>query len=73
VEAEAVASAGFVHRVSRALDPHLHSGIGDRATGNVRAEIEMVNFSLFSIHPPRGRQGSKSATMSPLHRGGDLK
>lgn len=27
VEAEAVASAGFVHRVSRALDPHLHSHV----------------------------------------------
>jgi conjugative relaxase-like TrwC/TraI family protein len=27
VEAEAVAAAGFVHRVSRALDPHLHSHV----------------------------------------------
>jgi len=27
VEADAVASAGFVHRVSRALDPHLHSHV----------------------------------------------
>jgi conjugative relaxase-like TrwC/TraI family protein len=27
VAAEAVASAGFVHRVSRALDPHLHSHV----------------------------------------------
>jgi len=29
VAAEAVAAAGFVHRVSRALDPHLHTGLGD--------------------------------------------
>jgi hypothetical protein len=27
VQADAVASAGFVHRVSRALDPHLHSHV----------------------------------------------
>ncbi len=27
VQAEAVAAAGFVHRVSRALDPHLHSHV----------------------------------------------
>jgi conjugative relaxase-like TrwC/TraI family protein len=30
VRAEAVATAAFVHRVSRALDPHLHTGQGGR-------------------------------------------
>ena len=29
-------AAAFLHRTSRAPDPHLHSGIGDRARGNVR-------------------------------------
>jgi conjugative relaxase-like TrwC/TraI family protein len=30
------AAASFLHRTSRAEDPHLHTGIGDRARGNVR-------------------------------------
>jgi hypothetical protein len=37
VQADAVASAGFVHRVSRALDPHLHSGREGQG-GTKRAE-----------------------------------
>ncbi len=36
---DGVAAGGFVHRTSRALDPHLHTGLGDRAAGNVRQLI----------------------------------
>ncbi len=60
VAADAVASAGFVHRVSRALDPHLHSHV-------VMANLGCGPEGKFSALDGRGVYVDAAATGALYH------
>jgi len=60
VEAQAVASAGFVHRVSRALDPHLHSHV-------VMANLGRGPEGTYSALDGRGLYAHRSAADALYH------
>jgi len=36
----------FVHRVSRAFDPHLHRGIGDKGSRNAASRRVVAHYGL---------------------------
>jgi conjugative relaxase-like TrwC/TraI family protein len=60
VEADAVASAGFVHRVSRALDPHLHSHV-------VMANLGRGPEGTFTALDGRGLYAHRAAADALYH------
>ena len=60
MEAQAVASAGFVHRVSRALDPHLHSHV-------VMANLGRGPDGSFSALDGRGLYAHRPAADALYH------
>lgn len=60
VEAQAVASAGFVHRVSRALDPHLHSHV-------VMANLGRGPEGTYSALDGRGLYAHRAAADALYH------
>ena len=67
VPAGGFVAAAFLHRTSRAPDPHLHSGIGDSRAQNVRGEFDRSSvrpqcYRPVGVEPPSSGDGPCDAS-----------